>query len=450
MSFAQEINLSQSLDPQKEDQMFTPPKTPPEDNEVKVKIVHPWPEPETEAEEGSSSKRRKIGPILDAISADVKEFKVSHQEVLWLHAPKERYKHSKEQAIHTLNNDREMLVAVKAIGLNPIDWKAPDFGWGLPVLPAIAGRDLAGKVAIPPNTTSRFKQGDNVLAISTDYRDNRKAAFQQYTVVSDFNACKLPSHVTASQAAPIGVAFVAAALALGICAGLDFLGTDDRARGPDLLRAVRALPRDAIAKDIQEECFEGVKEDERAKAGDWIVIWGGSSASACCAIQLAKLGGMKVIAVVDIARSGDRMLKYGADLLVDRMDPARAIAIIKGVTNGKLRFALDAVGRPTASILAQTMCAELDSKSRAHLVGLVAVPKPAVDGVVSHSVPIKAFHEAPAVGEGLCIWLENLIAHDMIILPDIEIAEGGLGGINTALDRLRDGSVNGPRIVVPL
>ena len=34
--------------------------------------------------------------------------------------------------------------------------------------------------------------------------------------------------------------------------------------------------------------------------------------------------------------------------------------------------------------------------------------------------------------------------------PDIELAEGGLHGINAALDRLRDGSVNGPRIVVPL
>lgn len=114
-----------------------------------------------------------------------------------------------------------------------------------------------------------------VLAISTDYRDNRKAAFQQYSVVSDFNACKLPPHLSAIEAAPLGVAFVAAALALGICLGVDFLGTDDRARGPDLLRAVRSLPREALPEDIRKECFDGIQENERAKAGDWIVIWGG-------------------------------------------------------------------------------------------------------------------------------------------------------------------------------
>jgi len=32
----------------------------------------------------------------------------------------------------------------------------------LPELPAIAGRDLAGKVVIAPKTGSRFKKGDNV------------------------------------------------------------------------------------------------------------------------------------------------------------------------------------------------------------------------------------------------------------------------------------------------
>jgi len=37
-----------------------------------------------------------------------------------------------------------------------------DFGWGLPKLPCIAGRDFAGKVAIAPKSRSRFKKGDNV------------------------------------------------------------------------------------------------------------------------------------------------------------------------------------------------------------------------------------------------------------------------------------------------
>jgi len=124
MSVHQEIYRSQSLGPPL-DQIFTPPKTPPPTADLKVKIIHPWPEPETEAEESSCSKRRKIDKILDTIKAEVEEFNVPHQEILLLHAPKQKYAHTKEQPIHILKNDREMLVAVHAVGLNPIDWKAP-------------------------------------------------------------------------------------------------------------------------------------------------------------------------------------------------------------------------------------------------------------------------------------------------------------------------------------
>lgn len=157
-----------------------------------------------------------------------------------------------------------------------------------------------------------------------------------------------------------------------------------------------------------------------------------------------------MIAVVDVAKNGERMLKHGADLLVDRYDTERAITIIKSVTKGKLRFALDTRGRETATLLASAMQTGADDGSRAHLIGLVAKPKEPIDDVVYHSVPIKSFHEAPQVGEGLMIWLEKLLAGNLLATPDIEIHEGGLESINEALDRLRNGSVNGPRIVVPL
>jgi NADPH:quinone reductase-like Zn-dependent oxidoreductase len=145
----------------------------------------------------------------------------------------------------------------------------------LPKLPCISGRDFAAKVVKAPTRTSRFKVGESILGIATDYRDSRRSAFQQYAVVSDFNACKLPPNITTREAAPLGVAFVAAALALGVCLGLDFLSGGAGPRGPDLLQIVRLLTRESLPKDIRAECFDKLKEDERAKAGDWIVIWGG-------------------------------------------------------------------------------------------------------------------------------------------------------------------------------
>lgn len=127
------------------------------------------------------------------------------------------------------------------------------------------------------------------MAISTDYRDSRKSAYQQYAVVSDFNACKLPLNLTATEAAPLGVAFVAAALALGICIGMDFVAVNGGPRGPDLLGTLRSMSRDAIPQDIRTECFGGIRSEERAKEGDWIAIWGGEESRQKFGVQLTDM-----------------------------------------------------------------------------------------------------------------------------------------------------------------
>jgi NADPH:quinone reductase-like Zn-dependent oxidoreductase len=118
------------------------------------------------------------------------------------------------------------------------------------------------------------------MAISTDYRDSRKAAYQQYAVVSDFNACRLPHHLSSKDAAPLGVAFVAASIALGICLGIDFLGGKTGPPGPNLLRTIRSTSREQLPEDIRSECFDKLSGNEGAKPGDWIAIWGGEEACA--------------------------------------------------------------------------------------------------------------------------------------------------------------------------
>lgn len=295
------------------------------------------------------------------------------------------------------------------------------------------------------------------MAVSTDYRDSRKAAYQEYAIVSTHNACRIPATLSPLSVAPLGVAYAAAALMLGICLGVDFSAVAGPGAGPDLLSTVRALERGAIAADIRAECFEGIPLAERPRAGDWLAIWGGSSATGCVALQLAKLAGLKVVCVLDVARNGARMLKLGADLLVDRLDEGRAVEIVRRVTGGQLRFGIDTRGRESAVLLAKAMESDAGEgdegnveRKRAHLVGLTGLPKQPTRGVQYHTVPIKAFHEATEVGESLMVWVEKLLEEGLLHTPDIEVAKGGLRGINDALDRLRDGSVNGPRIVVPL
>ncbi|KAL9612089.1 MAG: hypothetical protein Q9167_003311 [Letrouitia subvulpina] len=167
------------------------------------------------------------------------------------------------------------------------------------------------------------------------------------------------------------------------------------------------------------------------------------------AIQLAKLLGLRVIAVADVAKHGSRLVDLGADLLVDRKDPSRAIEIIRSVTKGNLRYSIDTVGKETATHLQEALH-QSGEKTQAHLVGLTGLPKARLPGISYHTVPIKVFHTIPSVGEQTMIWLEQLLIKGILHPPEIEIAAGGLEGVNEALDSLRVGSISGKRIVVPV
>jgi NADPH:quinone reductase-like Zn-dependent oxidoreductase len=156
---------------------------------------------------------------------------------------------------------------------------------------------------------------------------------------------------------------------------------------------------------------------------------------------------LRTICVVDVARYGESLMTAGADLLVDRIDTDRAVAIIRGVTRGQLRFALDTVGTDTAGRLQEALSS---SGNKSHLVGLGGLPKAKAENVLHHQVPLKAFHDVPKIGESLMTWLEKLLLANRLITPQVEHTVGGLDGINRALDRLRNGTITGKRLVVPL
>ncbi|KAK3377115.1 chaperonin 10-like protein [Lasiosphaeria ovina] len=405
------------------------------------------------------------------------------QTVLLLHAAKQPYQLTDSYPVPQLQGDREVLVRVQAIGLNPIDWKAPDFNFALPELPYISGRELAGEVVQTSTRPSRLRSRDKVLVISTDYRDLRKAAYQEYVVAFDYNIVRLPPSLSVEEGSTLGVAFVAAALALGVCMGVDFSGALD---GPDLFSLIRQVDPEAVASDIRSECLDGIQSHERAKAGDWLAIWGGSSTSANLTIQLARLVGIKTVVVVDKAKHGLRLANHTVlrpDLLVDSHSPERAVAIIRGNLPGQVRFGIDTRGRDTATSLLQALspsnlASTLPTSSAttkpptattsdgsppvtppatphastllsAHLIGLTGLPKPPPpEGTLFHTVPIKLFHELPAVGDALAAWLERLLIRGLVAPPEIIDVEHGLASVNGALDRMRKGEISGGKLVV--
>ncbi|RAH46240.1 zinc-binding alcohol dehydrogenase family protein [Aspergillus brunneoviolaceus CBS 621.78] len=373
------------------------------------------------------------------------------QSALLLHGIGQEYTLVTDHAIPSILGEEEILVKIQAIGLNPIDWKGPAYNFGIPALPWINGRDLAGVVvAVRDPAHPRIRVGDRVLVPSTDYRDIRKAAFQQYAVATHFNAARIPDQTGVHVSASLGVAFVASTLALGVSLGLDF-STIAACPGPNLVDAVQSVDAAEIPADVWEECFSAVPAQERLRRGEWLVIWGASTTTGMITLQLAKLAGLKVLCVADVARHGARLHALGADVLVDRHDPARAVEIIRGVTGGGLRYAVDIVGRETATLLQGVLDATVrEDGSHAHLLGLTGLPKERRAGIKYHTVPIKLFHSSVGVGEKMVAWLEELLASNTLLGPEVVRHAGGLEGVNAALDTLRQGSVSGKRIVVDL
>lgn len=156
------------------------------------------------------------------------------------------------------------------------------------------------------------------------------------------------------------------------------------------------------------------------------------------------------------------------DLLIDSHDPQRAIQILQSNVGDEIRFGIDTIGQETAGHLLEGITKSRSTNAStatrppsppatprtspshvSHVIGLSGVPKgvPAEEAV-THSVPIKLFHEVPAVGRALVTWLERLLEQGLVSPPEIIDIEEGLENVNTGLDRMRRGEIRGGKLVV--
>jgi NADPH:quinone reductase-like Zn-dependent oxidoreductase len=127
------------------------------------------------------------------------------QRALILRGPKQRYELVDDWPFPQLQRPNDVLVRIEAIGLNPIDWKSVDFGFAIPTLPAVNGRDLAGSVIEIGPDVKHFKIGDKVFGPSTQYRDYRSSAFQSYAVMQEHCLGVIPPNLTLEQASAISL-----------------------------------------------------------------------------------------------------------------------------------------------------------------------------------------------------------------------------------------------------
>lgn len=196
--------------------------------------------------------------------------------------------------------DDELLVRVRAAGLNPSDYQTAEYyrGGGLDI---VLGLDVSGEVVKAGGAVSSFKPGDRIFYIRE--LSNPFGGFAEFAVTPERFACRIPDGVSFEEAASLpGAGFT--------------------------------------AYHIMYDRFHLI-------SGRTILIQGGAGGVGSFAVQMAKQAGLRVIATCR-PRDIDYVRSLGADAAVDYR-AGNEYARILELTDGRgVDYALSSVGSKTA------------------------------------------------------------------------------------------------------
>ena len=214
---------------------------------------------------------------------------------------------------------RDILVEVRAAGLNPVDFK---FRQGKlrailrPKLPLVLGNELAGEVIAVGSYVKRFRVGDRVFArVAKD----RAGAFAEQACVDEDDAAHMPRNLDFTAAAAVPLAG---------------------------LTALQAL-----------------RDELRVKPGQKVFISGGAGGVGTFAIQIAKWLGAHVTTTA--SKRGEALVRsLGCDEVIDYT--------VQGISNEEGRFdaGFDLIGGKTLEQMFEIM------KPGTRIVSVAALPEP--------------------------------------------------------------------------
>ncbi|HKK05747.1 MAG TPA: zinc-dependent alcohol dehydrogenase family protein [Gammaproteobacteria bacterium] len=202
-----------------------------------------------------------------------------------------------------ISRPSEMLVRLKAAGINPIDTKLRGRGTYYPDrLPAILGCDGAGVVEAVGEGVSRFQPGDAVYFCHGGI-GGHPGTYAEYAVVDQEFAAPKPASLDFTEAAAVPLVLITA--------------------------------------------WEALHDRAHVEAGHTVLVHAGAGGVGHVAIQLARLAGARVCTTVGSAQKADFVTELGAELTIDyhAQDFAQ---VARAWTDGEgVDIAFDTVGGAT-------------------------------------------------------------------------------------------------------
>lgn len=197
----------------------------------------------------------------------------------------------------------DVLVSIKAAGVNPVDTKLRKRGTYYPDrFPAILGCDGAGVVEAVGARVTRFKVGDAVFFCNGGI-GGEPGAYAEYTVVNEHYAAHKPAALDFFQAAAVPLVLITA--------------------------------------------WEALHDRANVSAGDEVLIHAGAGGVGHIAIQLARLAGARVATTVGSAQKAEFARSLGAECAIHYRETDFVAAVAAWSRNDGVRIALDTVGGTT-------------------------------------------------------------------------------------------------------
>lgn len=314
----------------------------------------------------------------------------------------------------------EILVKVKAVALNPTDFKHLD---AISPPHCIIGCDYAGVVdQVGEAVKGRWSIGDRVAGAVHGGLFPDKGAFAEYLKTDADLAWKIPQDVSDTDATTYGVSAVTAMLVLNVHHELPFVDTKP------------ATPKNEA-----------------------IFIYAGATSAGLYHIQVAKAAGYTVVTTAS-PRSFDLVKKYGADAVFDYKSPSVAAEITKEYPN--MKKAVDCFSEGVST----SICAAVLEPSGGKVVTLLPNGKSSISGVtydlvMSYTAFGHAFQWLPPIGpkfearpqdRAALARFYQVLPNLMQILKPIPtiVLSSGFNGVLEGLNKLREGKVAGGKQVV--
>ncbi|CAI6332926.1 unnamed protein product [Periconia digitata] len=315
----------------------------------------------------------------------------------------------------------EVLIEVKAVALNPVDYFQRDLGMPpVPIYPAVIGSDSAGIVAkLGANVSTVPGPGSRVIAFASSFYQNGSpdhGAFQKYALAQSESVVALPDALSFKEGAVFPLA---------------------------VMTALTAWTTVGIPLDTKY-----APQDKQA-----VLIWGAASSVGAFAVQSAKTLGFTIYATAS-AKHHEYIKKLGAhavfdykasDVVSQIVDAVRRDGVNLHTTHCVVNESL----QPTLHVLKETK-----GDAAAKVAHSPVLPKdhptldkteikfnfPSMNKAVRDKHMYQCFHG----------WLQDgLRSGSVVPSPSIQVEGGGLEGLNPALDKLKAG-VSGIKIVVPI